>query len=194
MRTCRSVRTYMQNGNANGGGPADPANSGTLNDLFNQDVTTPGYIRLPVCSPDIAFMAWNEVGGPQTNATNYPCHIPLGISECGSSTFVGQTSEGSPTVADCQQLVRNIEGTHGNWPVENALGDQHQIAQYGSCKFGVQGIGKYGNIVFHVGGQDIVDLVNESIQKFSWNGLVGAKGEMTCRGDVSGQTVEWGLY
>lgn len=165
-----------------------------MDGLFNQDITTPGYIRLPVCSPDIAFMAWNRVGGPNTNAPNYPCYIPEGESACGTSTFVGQTSGASPTVDDCLQLVRNIEGRPGRHEVENAFGDQHQIAEYGSCKFGVQGMGKDGNIAYYVGDQDIVDIINESVQRFTWNGLVGAKGTMSCSGDVTGQEVEWGIY
>lgn len=139
-------------------------------------------------------MAWNKVGGPNTNATHYPCHIPQGVSSCGTSTFVDQTSSASPTVVDCMQLVQNIEGGTGSHEIENALGEQHQIAQYGSCKFGVQGMGKHGNIAFYVGDQDIVDIINTSVQKFSWNGLVSAKGMMSCSGDVTGQEVQWGLY
>lgn len=54
----------MANGNQNGGGPADPTNMGTLDELYNQDVTSPGYVRTPVCSPEIAWKAWNVLRSP----------------------------------------------------------------------------------------------------------------------------------
>ncbi|KAK3936951.1 hypothetical protein QBC46DRAFT_461157 [Diplogelasinospora grovesii] len=181
-----AVRTYIQNGNQNGGGVADPGVSGTLDDLYNQDVTTPG--------PDMAFKAWDATGGPSTSTANYPCIIPPGVNDCGTSTFVDQTSSASPLVADCLQIVKNIEGTSGEWEVENALGDQHQLVQSGTCKFGVQGMGKNGNINFHVGSQDIVDIINQAVKQFGGSGQVGAEGDMTCNGDVKGQDVQWGLY
>jgi hypothetical protein len=33
----------------------------------------------------------------------------------------------------------------------------------------------------YIGNLNIIDWVNSSIQKLSWNGLVGAKGSMTCQ-------------
>jgi hypothetical protein len=186
-----AVRTYKQNGEQNGGGIADPANSGTLEDMWNQDITTPGYVTIPVCSPATAEAA---ISAKQSSVPNYPCNPLQAISDCGDSTFVDQTTSASPTIADCQQIIKNIQNTLGEWEVENAVEEQHQLVQYGTCKFGVQGTAIDGNVDFHVGAQDIVDIINTSIQKFSWNGLVGAKGEMGCNGDVKQQSVEWGLY
>ncbi|KAH8649335.1 hypothetical protein BX600DRAFT_388677 [Xylariales sp. PMI_506] len=188
-----SVRTYIQNGNTNGGAQTDPSNDGSLDDLINQDVTTPGYIRIPVCSPDIAFAAWSDTTIDDTVA-NYPCYVKPSISDCESSTFVDQTSDASPSVDDCLGIVNNIQGTQGEWEVENALGDQHQIVQYGDCKFGIQGLNKEGNVDFYIGAQDIVDIINTSIQMYGGSGKIGAKGQMDCRGDVNSQDVEWGLY
>lgn len=142
----------------------------------------------------MAWKAWNGQGGPSTSTPNYPCIIPTGKDDCGDSTFVDQTSNASPKVSDCQQIVRNIQGTDGEWGVENAIGAQHQLVQFGECKFGVQGQGKNGNVHFKVGAQDIVDIINDSIQRFGGSGRVGAKGVMSCRGNVEGQDVEWGLY
>ena len=105
-----------------------------------------------------------------------------------------QTSATSPPVSDCLQLIKNIEGTDGKWDIENAIGNQHQIAQFGRCRFGVTGLNKKGNIDFHVGTQDIIDIINDSINKFGGSGRVGSKGRMSCRGTVKGQDVEWGLY
>ncbi|SPQ21569.1 e2cb8c7a-6b71-4cba-a482-675fd0a9b2df [Thermothielavioides terrestris] len=72
-----SVRTYIQNGRQNGGPVADPTNSVTFSDLYNSDITTPGFIRLPVCSVDMARRAWSTAGihGSEgiANEPYYPC-------------------------------------------------------------------------------------------------------------------------
>ncbi|KAI0014005.1 putative necrosis-inducing factor-domain-containing protein [Xylariaceae sp. FL0662B] len=192
-----SVRTYIQNGNANGGAPTDLTNRGSLSDLMEQDITTPGFIRIPVCSADVAFEAWKEAwegGDIDTNVENYPCWIKPSISHCSDTTFVDQTSDASPSVDDCMTIVRNIQGTQGEWWLENAIGTQHQIAQHHSCAFGVQGLVKDGNINFLVGAQDIVDIITDAVSRFGGGGKVGAKGEMGCKGTVKTQSVEWGLY
>ena len=186
-----ALNTYASNGNANGGAIADPANSGTLDQLYDQNITTPGYVTIPVCSPDTAQAAINA---KQSTAANYPCNALQAISDCGDSTFVDQTSNASPSVDDCLQIVANIQNTLGEWEVENAVEEQHQLVQYGTCKFGVQGTAINGNVDFHVGAQDIIDIIHSSISMFASNGLVGAKGEMDCNGDVKQQSVEWGLY
>ncbi|KAF7561921.1 hypothetical protein G7046_g2225 [Stylonectria norvegica] len=189
-----SVRTYNQNGGTNGGASASPGNDGTLTDLMDQDVTTPGYIRIPVCSPDLAFRSWNGPGKPEDQA-NYPCGISLGKSDCSDTTFLDQTSKASPSITDCRHIITNIEGTSGEWELESATNNQHEIVNFGSCKFGVQTHAGKGNINYHVGAQDIIDIINDSIKKFSANGKVGATGQMSCRGDTAtAQAVTWGLY
>ncbi|KAM3467141.1 hypothetical protein MY5147_008874 [Beauveria neobassiana] len=194
---CRAVRTYKKNGNTNGAPPADPRDSVTADDLLKQDITTPGFIRLPVCSPEIAFRAWDGPGGDSRLTTpNYPCVALKLPDRCSDSTFVDQTSGASPLVSDCEMMIKNLQNGdgHADHEVENAIGKQHQLDQYGSCKFGVQGKGKNGNVDFHVGGQDIVDLIRDSIDRFGGSGRVGAKGRMKCDGTVKKQDVEWGLY
>ncbi|EEA29070.1 conserved hypothetical protein [Talaromyces marneffei ATCC 18224] len=186
-----AVNTYVSNGNSNTGTVANPANSGTLDQLYNQNITTPGYITIPVCSPSTAETA---VNAKQSNVANYPCNALQAISDCGDSTFVDQTSAASPKVDDCLQIVANIQNTLGEWEVENAVEQQHQLVQYGTCKFGVQGKGINGNIDFHIGAQDIIDIIHSSISKFASNGVVGSMGEMNCNGNVKQQAVEWGLY
>ncbi|GIK06147.1 hypothetical protein Aspvir_001790 [Aspergillus viridinutans] len=81
-------------------------------------------------------------------------------------------------VRDCMQIEKNIQNTDGDWEVENAIGNRHQLVQFGSCAFGVQSQGKNGNIDFNFGGSR----------------KVGAKGVMSCDGTAKGQQVEWGLY
>lgn len=48
-----SVRTYVANGYANGAPAASTGDPQTIQDLTNQDITTPGYIGLLVCSPQV---------------------------------------------------------------------------------------------------------------------------------------------
>lgn len=189
-----AVKTYIANGNQNGAGVADPLAGGTADDLYAQDITTPALIRIPVCSPDMAYKAWDNAGGPRTDLPNYPCIPPSSPNDCGDSSFVDQTSGASPPVGDCMQIVKNIQGTNGEWEVENVRGDQHQLVQFGECKFGVTGHPGNGNVDFHVGAQDIVDLITESVKRFGGGGRVSAKGSMSCGGTVKGQSVDWGLY
>lgn len=117
------------------------------------------------------------------------------INDCDASTFVNRTSTGSPTVADCLQITYNIAGG-GMWTVSGA--DQHQLVQYGTCAFGVQPDPHWpDDYVWHIGNQDIIDLIHDSVNQFQWNGLVGSLGEMECQ--VAGspsdrQHVLWGLY
>ncbi|OAQ63718.2 chitinase [Pochonia chlamydosporia 170] len=189
-----SVRTYKANGGQNTNTSPDP---NTLASFTGVDVTAPGFIRMPVCSPAMAYKAWIGNGdGPDTSAPGYPCAVPKNDDFCGASTFVDQTSGASPPVSDCLALIKKIQDRSDptDHEIENAVGNQHQIEEYGECKFGVQGNGKNGNIDFHVGGQDIIDLINDSINKFGSSGRVGAKGSMSCKGTVKGQDVDWGLY
>ncbi len=105
-----------------------------------------------------------------------------------------QTTDGSPTVDDCMGIVNTITGTDSEWEIENVIGEQHQLVGYGSCNFGVQGSGAGPNAGFKVGAQDIVDLIQSSIQKYEWNGKVGAEGVMPCVGLSTEVTVTWGIY
>ncbi|KAK6222731.1 hypothetical protein LQW54_000912 [Pestalotiopsis sp. IQ-011] len=131
-----SVRTWLQNGKTNGGGFADPTHGGTIDNLLNVDVTTPGYMRLPVCSPERAFRSWDTTSAG--SSANYPCH--------------------------------------------------------GSCKIGVEATKINGNVNFEVGGQDVIDIINEAVKQFGGSGKVGAKGYMSCNGNIKSQAVMWGIY
>lgn len=114
-------------------------------------------------------------------------------NDCGDSSFENQSSGGSPAVSDCQQLAANIVGT-GTWTVSDSAGFT-QLAQYGTCAFGVHPTsnGWYALI----GNDDIRDLIYESISRYSWNGLVGAKGHMDCqsgKGALGDIGVDWAVY
>lgn len=66
----RSVRTYQQNGNQNGGNFVDTTNPASFDDLAAGDVTTPELIRLPVCKPEQAYRTWDTAG--PGNETDHP--------------------------------------------------------------------------------------------------------------------------
>lgn len=190
-----AVKTYLQNNKENGGGIADPPDSGTLDALVKEDITTPGYIRLPVCSETLARRSWDSADETKSvrDQDNFPCNVNNGKDYCGDSSFEDQTSEASPLASDCLTIIRNIQGTDGSW--NTFIEQQRTIVTFGSCKLGVTGKGRKGNSNFDVGAQDVVDLIRESIKKFARDdGRVGAKGKMQCNGNIKKQDVEWGLY
>ncbi|KAH6617548.1 hypothetical protein F5144DRAFT_660933 [Chaetomium tenue] len=188
-----SVRTWLQNGKKNGGALADPDNVVTAEDLLKVDVTTPGFIRLPVCSPERAFQSW-DTAEPGSSA-NFPCDIPPGRNFCGISTFVGQTSDASPASRDCLQIIRNIENDGSTqWEVSTAGLSQRAIATAGSCRFGVEATANQGNAVFWVGGQDVRDIITDAVKKFGGSGKVSGYGELECNGNLGHQKVKWGIY
>ncbi|RAL13110.1 glycoside hydrolase family 18 protein [Aspergillus homomorphus CBS 101889] len=183
-----SVRTYAANGNVNGGPVANPLDPDTLQDLSNQDITTPGYIRLPVCSPQVAWASWSNPSQSNASAPNYPCNPLQGVTKCSGYTYVDQTTPASPLVSDCKTIIHNIQGTGGHWTT--GIDRQRAIATYGSCKFGVQNVGVTGDVTYYTGSQDIVTIITEAIAKYEWEGRVGAKGYMECDGDAGHQKVK----
>ncbi|CAI7608393.1 unnamed protein product [Penicillium viridicatum] len=171
-----SVNTYVANGNKNGGKIADPGDSTTLDNLYDQDITTAGYIRLPVCSGDTAFWNWQEYS--DRTLAYWPCYVPPPKDDCQSSSFIDQTSDASPSVSDCMQIVNNIINTDGEWTIQVVGERQHALVSYGGCKFGVQATDEHGNVNFKVAASDIVDIIEESVSKFGGNG----------------KDIMWGLY
>ncbi|RAH55255.1 chitinase [Aspergillus piperis CBS 112811] len=188
-----SVRTWIANGRENGASIADPTNHGTMSDLIDVDVTTPGFMRIPVCSPARAFQSWDTAD--KDSSPNWPCDIPPGKDECGESTFVDQTSDASPKVEDCRQIIKNIEGDAStSWTTQVVGHNQREIASHASCHFGVEATKTNGNVNFKVGGQDVIDIINDAIDKFARDGLISAKGNMDCNGNVKSEPVLWGIY
>ncbi|OBT40321.1 hypothetical protein VE00_08471 [Pseudogymnoascus sp. WSF 3629] len=188
-----SVRSYLQNNNENGGGFVDITNGGSFDDLMAIDLTTPGFIRLPVCTPDRAYKSW-DTAGPSDDDPLYPCSIAKGPDHCQISSFVDQTSDASPPVDDCRHIITNIEGDGGaTWTT--GISGQRELVSYGECKFGVESkSGADGDVTFKVGSQDIIDIITEAIKQFGGGGKIGAKGVVDCDGNVHDTTIEWGIY
>lgn len=190
-----AVNTYLDNSSKNGAPLANPANENTLEDLYDEKMNTPGFIRLPVCDPAMAYAAWTQQDGPSVAVPNYPCIGPQLIGYCDTSSFEGDTTNGSPLVSDCELLVKDLLDRAPTDRVKHtvAVNFQSSIEQHGTCVFGVYGKGE-GNADYRVGGQDMVDIITDAIRQFSWNGKVGAHGSMNCKGTIKDQWVTWGLY
>ncbi|KAL2821615.1 chitinase [Aspergillus granulosus] len=192
-----SVRTWIKHKRENTAQPGDgdPTNDEVITDLTNLNVTAPGYMRIPVCSAERAFQSWKTQSNPNTTP-NYPCDIPAGKDDCGESTFVDQTSDASPKIEDCRQIILNIQDDGStDWTTQVVGKNQREIASHGTCHFGVEATKVDGNVNFVVGGQDVIDIINDAITQFgNKDGLIGAKGEMSCNGNVHDQAVLWGIY
>lgn len=134
-------------------------------------------------STNVAFIAaifMASVHGAPTNQTSVL--FEKRTKDCGTSSFVDGTSGGSGTVSDCQKIVSNI-ANNGEWDYyPNA---QRKLVSYGTCAFGVT-----GTLLHQIGNQDIIDIINSSVAKFSSGGKVGASGKVSC----GAASVEWGLY
>ncbi|KAH8423398.1 uncharacterized protein LDX57_001157 [Aspergillus melleus] len=188
-----SVRTWINNGKENRGGFGDPIGKVTMKNLIDGDITAPGFIRIPVCSAERAFQFWKT--GKKGSSDFYPCDIPPGKDTCRESTFEDQTSDASPSVEDCLTIIENIEGDASTDYTHQVVGKRHrEILAFGSCAFGVEAIKVHGNVNFVIGGQNVIDIIRDSIKRFNRDGKVGAKGEMKCNGNIKDQPVKWGIY
>ncbi|KAL2132722.1 hypothetical protein VTI74DRAFT_3432 [Chaetomium olivicolor] len=112
---------------------------------------------------------------------------PVGLADLGR--FGGVTKE---------DLVigSNIEGDASTEFTHRITGHR-EILSYGTCAFGIERTGGTGGAVeFKVGGQDVIDIINDSVKKFGGRGKVGARGVMPCDGTTVGTTVDvlWGIY
>jgi hypothetical protein len=119
--------------------------------MIDVDVTTPGFMRIPVCSAERAYQSWDTTG--KGSIDNYPCDIPSGKSTCEDPSFIDQTTDTSPLVTDCQTIIRNIEGDGSTDFNHEVVGHPHrEILSYGTCAFGIEATKTDGNVQFTVGG------------------------------------------
>lgn len=114
------------------------------------------------------------------------------VNDCAESTFINDTSGGSPSIYDCKHIAWNIRngGTWTTWD-----DGERQILQKDSCAFSVTRASDSG-AWYNIGNQDVEDLINSASDMFgSPDGLVGAHGTMNCQGDASqGTFVTWKIY
>ena len=111
------------------------------------------------------------------------------VGVCGSSSFHRETSNGSPSVADCRGMLNSGELDI----VYEVVGSRSEVKRSGNCRFMVYSPGHTA-----IGESDIRDLVRDSIAKFSNNGKVGARGSMDCKGELLGwggdARVDWWIW
>jgi hypothetical protein len=151
--------------------------------LIDVDVTTSGFMRIPVCSLERAFKSWDTAKAGSSD--NYPCDVPPGKDKCGDSTFENQTSDGSPLVEDCLTIIKNIQDDASTDYTTLVGGTpQRRIVDFGTCAFGVEATKVNRNTNFVVEGQDVIDIINESVKRFGSGGRVGARGNMDCDGNI----------
>lgn len=138
--------------------------------------------------------------------------------ECGDSSFINGSSLGSPKIKDCMQIATDMSRRtpeYNSWggklypPVPlyatqyyfwfeiarwhlAGRGKQQRMTSYQSCTIGATSFEDGGS---YIGSKDVLDLINSSIKRFSWNGRVGASGNMLCNGPkVYDGKVNWGIY
>ncbi|EJT73572.1 hypothetical protein GGTG_07428 [Gaeumannomyces tritici R3-111a-1] len=103
------------------------------------------------------------------------------------------TNDDSPSVADCEQIIRNIQGDiNTNWTQEVVDKPWRDLKANG-CKFSFRASKSRGNSAFYVGGQNVIDLIEKSVEDYAKNGKVSASGHMTCGGTAVKQWTEWKL-
>lgn len=105
---------------------------------------------------------------------------------CGSSSFYGYTTSTSAKIADCQELVSKIGGI--TWEVGS---NPAQLFESGTCKVTAYSIGAYPA---YIGGRDVQDLIQDSINKFGQGGRVAGQGLMNCQGPAGNSDVVWMVY
>ncbi|KAJ5557203.1 hypothetical protein N7494_001118 [Penicillium frequentans] len=87
---------------------------------------------------------------------------------CGTSTFVDESSTGSPKAANCKKIATNI-ASGGTWTFEG-FDVQHRLVQYGDCAFGVTSPSDEWT---QIGAAKIIELIDKSIKKFEWEKKAG---------------------
>ncbi|KAM7212489.1 hypothetical protein V8F06_012111 [Rhypophila decipiens] len=195
-----AINTWIANSMKNGAEPGsvDVDDRAAMDALFSQDLTTPGFVSLPVCSPGIAWKSWREsdggVGSPGKGSTpNWPCDPPKGTSKCGEYEYDegNDTNDDSPLVRDCEQIIRNIQGdTETDWD-QDVVGKPWRHIKADGCSFSFRASKINGNSKFYVGGQNVIDLIEQSVKDKAKNGRISASGHMTCGGSAVKQWTEW---
>lgn len=106
---------------------------------------------------------------------------------CTPLEYVDRTGSGSPSSEQCLDTCRSINSDAGDWGVDfNGKPDgyiDHML--HHDCGFSVTRLqGDTSDSSFLMHNQDILDLIDESINKFggTHGGNVGAEGTMMCDG------------
>ncbi|KAH1430360.1 hypothetical protein KXW39_005495 [Aspergillus fumigatus] len=173
--------------------PPTPATAGRWRTSTVRTSQLPASSAAPV-SRRLRLQGLDQSGRLYTNVVNYPCIPHQAPNRCGDLTC-RRPDQGR--VLQCVGLHTGREeypNTDGERKVEKAIGSQDQPVQFGSCAFGVQAQGTDGNVDFHIGVQDIVDIITDSVRQFGGLGRMVLRGVRSGDETVNGQQVEWELY
>ncbi|KAH9829342.1 ECP2 protein [Teratosphaeria destructans] len=98
-----------------------------------------------------------------------------GRNTCDGASFnpVLQPDENKPLVADCQDMLNDIQQDR-EWIVSQ--NSTRTLVTKGTCAFNAMVEGSVGNLKGVVGNQDVIDITNDSITKFGSDGHVAAYG------------------
>jgi hypothetical protein len=113
------------------------------------------------------------------------------VNDCNDSTFESNSGLGSPLISDCLQIATNIAGG-GTWEVETVTCKHHQLVQYGTCALGVRCCAS--DAFVNIGNQDIIDVIQFSVDHFAWNGTIAASGSMECQSGRAWDWLDWNIY
>ena len=104
--------------------------------------------------------------------------IPKEISStCGPSTFGILKTSKLPLAADCLALTAYLRsvGSAVAHCDPTTIGQRNKLVVHETCAFGYQSVEG-----FYIAGDDVADLVGDSVAKFEQAGRVGSQGEMEC--------------
>ncbi|KAL4971221.1 hypothetical protein BDW66DRAFT_155873 [Aspergillus desertorum] len=116
--------------------------SKNFDSLTELDITVAQFINLFIRTETVVRRSWTNSYDTQSvrNVDYFPCDIANGKDYCVESTFEDQGSEARPVTKDCKHVIKNVQGTDGEWNT-TPLEKQRALVSYGSCKFGVTGKG-----------------------------------------------------
>ncbi|KAI2605361.1 putative necrosis-inducing factor-domain-containing protein [Hypoxylon fragiforme] len=109
---------------------------------------------------------------------------------CTALTYTDKTDSASPTTSNCEDTCRGILSDAGDWGVDFAgrPAGWRDNMYIGACEFSVsrEKDGDASAFAFSMKNQDILDLVDESIDRFAGKhgNKVKAEGTMNCQGHV----------
>ncbi|KAI1263486.1 hypothetical protein F5Y18DRAFT_394576 [Xylariaceae sp. FL1019] len=108
---------------------------------------------------------------------------------CTPLTYVDTTlsAKSAPTTTDCEDTCHGVNSDAGDWLVDfgyEGNGGLHPMLAW-PCAFALQpGNSSFNNASFDMANQDILDLYDESINRFGplHDGKISAEGTMMCQG------------
>jgi hypothetical protein len=151
--------------------------------------------------PDFKFVKRDEIPGTTPNKVakrlswfeGYP-------DQCGHSSFVGKSSDGSPKTVDCKAIstyYRTANGMFVAYPIGDLSRHWCRLVITGSCVFGIK---SKNTFPFRVGSLDIADITRDAMASFKTSGSpsrTGAEGTMGCTLDkytTDVASVNWAIF